>query len=112
MNARAESSTVYPQIEVPEPSARGARAFLRSPYFLTAIFFVVCLARILHHAMWRDELQAWSIARASANISELFRNFRYEGHPAGWFLILYAVTRLTTNPVAMQVLHACAATAM
>ena len=55
--------------------------------------------------MWRDEIQAWLIARDSSGIPDLFRNLKYEGHPALWHLLLMPVTRLTSNPVGMQAVH-------
>jgi hypothetical protein len=58
-----------------------------------------------HHVMWFDELQAWNIARASHSIGALYGNLRYEGHPIGWYLALYALTRFTGDPRAMQVLE-------
>ena len=58
---------------------------------------------IAAHAMWFDELQAWNIARASHSVGDLFSNLRYEGHPALWYLVLYALTRVTGDPRAMQV---------
>jgi hypothetical protein len=77
---------------------------------LVAAFCVLGLAGILHHEMWRDELQAWLIARDSATLAELFRNVRYENHPALWHLLLYLITRFTPNPLAMQLLHLLIAT--
>ena len=62
------------------------------------------------HEMWRDELQAWLIARGSNTICELFLNFRYEPHPALWFLLLYPLSKITHNAVAMQLLHLAIAT--
>ncbi|NTW51188.1 MAG: hypothetical protein HGB22_01165, partial [Chlorobiaceae bacterium] len=58
-----------------------------------------------HHEMWRDELQAWLLARDSADLHELFRNLKYEGHPGLWHLLLMPLTRLSGSPVSMQVLH-------
>jgi len=57
------------------------------------------------HVMWFDELQAWNIARASHSLGSLYQNLRYEGHPIGWYLMLYTLTRLTGDPRAMQVLE-------
>ena len=54
--------------------------------------------------MWFDELQAWNIARASHSLGDLFSNLRYEGHPPLWYLPLYALTRVTGDPRAMQLL--------
>lgn len=60
---------------------------------------------ILHHEMWRDEFQAWLLARDSASLIELFQNMRYEGHPALWHLFLYGLTHITHNPLIMQIFH-------
>jgi len=60
---------------------------------------------LARHVMWFDELQAWNIARASHSIEGLYRNLRYEGHPIAWYLALYALTRFTGDPRAMQVLE-------
>jgi hypothetical protein len=75
---------------------------------LLAILAVASLVTALGlrgHAMWFDELQAWNIARASHSIGDLYTNLRYEGHPILWYLPLFAITRFTGNPHAMQVLQ-------
>jgi hypothetical protein len=72
---------------------------------LTLLFVLVCAFTLPFHEMWRDELQAWLIARDSRTLGDLFAGFRYEGHPAVWYLLLYGVTRFTHRPEAMQVLH-------
>jgi hypothetical protein len=72
---------------------------------VTGIYFLVALAGMLHHTMWRDEHQAWLIARDAHSLAQLFHNLRYEGNPALWHLLLFAVTRFTTNPAYMQALH-------
>ncbi len=61
--------------------------------------------------MWRDELQAWLIARDSPTISALLQNLRYEGHPALWYLLLMPLTRLSRNPEIMQGLNLAIAAA-
>lgn len=63
------------------------------------------------HEMWRDELQAWLLARDSATLGELWRNTRYEGHPLLWHLALFVLARLGAGPGAMQLLHWALATA-
>lgn len=64
---------------------------------------------ILKHEMWRDELQAWLIARDSSSYGNMLYNLRYEGHPALWHTILFFATRITHNPVVMQIIHVCIA---
>ena len=75
------------------------------PYILTAVFTGWVAAVTLHHEMWRDEMQAWLLARDSATPLQLLYNMRYEGHPCLWHLLLWPLGRLSTNPVSMQVLH-------
>ena len=52
--------------------------------FLIAIFF---------HEKWRDEAQAWLLAR-DLNPLGLFRQMKYEGHPFLWNLILMPFAKL------------------
>lgn len=72
---------------------------------LLTSFALLATCGILHHPMWRDELQAWLVAVDSRSLGELFSNLRLETHPCLWHLLLYCVSRVTANPVEMQVLH-------
>ncbi len=72
---------------------------------VTLAFAVAGGLGMLRHEMWRDELQAWLLAAGSGTLPELFHNMRYEGHPALWHLLLFAVSRITDALWAMQVLH-------
>jgi hypothetical protein len=74
-------------------------------YLLTLAYFVVSLIGILHHELWLDESHHWLLARDSSSFSELLTNTRYEGHPILWNILLFAISRLTLNPFAMQLLH-------
>ena len=78
---------------------------------LTAVYALVLSFALLHHEMWRDEMQAWLLARDSTDVVALFRNLKYEGHPGLWHLLLMPVTRLTNAPAGMQMLHLTIATA-
>lgn len=80
-----------------------------------ALFYLLLagnVARTLHHAMWRDELDAFQISANSPTLLDLFARLRYEARPPLWDLLLWGLTRLTTDPVWMQVLHAAIATAI
>lgn len=74
-------------------------------YFLTLLFFAMSVIGILHHELWLDEAHHWLLARDSNSISDLYNNTRSEGHPLMWNLLLYAITRFTSNPFWMQLLH-------
>ena len=74
------------------------------------LFAVVTAAGLRAHTLWFDELQAWNIARASGSLGDLWTNLRYEGHPLLWYLPLFALTKATGNPHAMQVVQFAVAT--
>lgn len=77
---------------------------------LVFLYFFLGLIGILNHAMWRDELNPWLIARDSESIAGLFQNVKYEGHPGLWYICLYVLNQFTHNPVAMQMIHLMIAT--
>ena len=79
---------------------------------LTSAFFILSFVGILRHEPWRDEYQAWMVARDAGSIAELFQNVKYEGNPALWHLILFAVTRVSHDPFAMPLVHILISTAM
>jgi hypothetical protein len=83
-------------------SAGGERGFALA---CGAIYFILCLAATLHHAMWRDELQAWLIARDSTSLLNLLHNVRYEGHGMLYYLLLYPLAHITHNPTLIQWLN-------
>lgn len=78
---------------------------------VTLAFVVAGGLGMLRHEMWRDELQAWLLAAGSGSLPELFHNLRYEGHPALWHLLLFALSRVTAAPGALQALHLAIAAA-
>jgi tetratricopeptide (TPR) repeat protein len=77
----------------------------RMAFWLVFIFAGLSLIGVLHHEMWRDELQAWTQARDSSSLGDLWQNMRTEPHPMLWHTLLFFLTRITRNPVAMQYLH-------
>jgi hypothetical protein len=78
---------------------------------VVGLFFCVALATALRHELWRDEMEHWLVASDSSSLSELLENRRYSAHPLLWHLCLFAVSRLTASPVAMQVFHVLVASA-
>jgi hypothetical protein len=83
---------------------------LRFPLMVTAVFFVIALIGILTHEMWRDEHQAWLVARDANSLPQLLDNMNYEGNPALWQFFLFLITRITHEPVFMQLFHLIVAT--
>lgn len=69
------------------------------------LYAVIASATVARHEMWRDEMHAWQAVVASDSLRELAANVRTEGHPGLWFAVLYPVSRVTSDPGAMQLLH-------
>jgi hypothetical protein len=61
---------------------------------VTFVFVVAASVSIAFHEPWRDELQAWLIARDATGPLSLLHDIRYEGHPGLWYLGLFPLTRL------------------
>lgn len=59
----------------------------------------------MHHELWGDELHSWNIAKGSSNFFDLLHNTRYEGHPPLWYIILWVISKLTHDPVYIQLTH-------
>src|SRR5689334_3222651 len=68
---------------------------LRFSLMVTGGFFVIALIGMLTHEMWRDEHQAWLVARDANSLSGLLDNMNYEGNPALWQFFLFLITRVT-----------------
>jgi hypothetical protein len=68
-------------------------------------YCIVVGIALSQHEMWRDEIEAWLIARDSASLPQLFQNLKNEGHPGLWYLLLMPLTRLSWSPELMQILH-------
>jgi hypothetical protein len=70
-----------------------------------ALLIVVDVIRTLRHGMWRDEMDTFVIALRSSSLWNLVPKLYYEHHPALWYSLVWLVTRVTTNPMSMQILH-------
>ncbi len=66
---------------------------------------VVDVIRTLHHALLRDELQIFMLAVDSSSPWSLLLKLKYEAHPGLWHLLVWVITRVTSDPMWMQVMH-------
>ncbi|NQU11718.1 hypothetical protein HQ590_13065 [bacterium] len=78
---------------------------------VTLLFLAAGGYGAFHHEMWRDETQAWLLARDSLTPWALVWNCRYEGHPVLWHLGPWVLSRFTSLPDVMQAYHLLIATA-
>jgi hypothetical protein len=83
------------------------RPLLRAsiPNLIFAVLVIFNSVRIYRHAMWSDEVQAFTLAAASSTPFDLFAKLKYEGHPGLWHLVLWLISFVTTDPRSMQVVH-------
>lgn len=72
---------------------------------MTIAAITLLIVNVSHHVMWHDEMNAFEIALHSPTLPVLFHNLHYEGHPALWYLLLWAASFLSANPVVAQVVH-------
>ncbi|MGC1307855.1 MAG: hypothetical protein WA885_11535 [Phormidesmis sp.] len=84
--------------------------FLTVENILIAAFVLLGIIGISHHELWRDEAQAWLLARDSQSLLDLFYNARYEFHPLLWHLCLYPLAKIIPYPWVMQAFHLLLAT--
>jgi len=68
-----------------------------------ALYVLVSGYTISQHELWGDEVHSWNISKGSGSYSELIANRRYEGHPPGWYTILWSISRFTHKTGYMQV---------
>jgi len=107
-----ESGSVNPKAQ--DVGIRGVGARLRASW--APVLLVLGYAALIgwlasHHEMWRDEVRALDIVRASHSLAELFANLRNEGHPALWYLVLYAFGSLTSSSLVLPLCSAAIAVA-
>ena len=76
--AAPRKAAVLPAVPSPIPSI-GERVWFAPA--LTAAYALLLAFTLFHHELWRDELQAWMLARDSSGPLDLFRNAEYEGSP-------------------------------
>ncbi len=66
---------------------------LQFALFVTVAFACFTFIVLLHHEMWRDEFQAWQVARFSPDLKTFYENQRIEsGHLILWNIILYIIS--------------------
>ncbi|MBF0500379.1 MAG: hypothetical protein HQM09_09605 [Candidatus Riflebacteria bacterium] len=73
---------------------------------LTTIFLLLEMLLAGRHEPWRDEINAWLIARYLPSPMAIVRHLAtYDVHPSLWYLILYAWKYISPSIAGMQLLH-------
>jgi hypothetical protein len=71
-------------------------------YLIYLLLSGVTMAR---HEPWGDEVHSWNISKGSSSYSQLIENRRFEGHPPGWYTILWSISRFTHKIGYMQLVQ-------
>ena len=74
------------------------------------IYLGVLIFGIFQHEFWMDESHHWLIARDSNSISELVKNYEYDGHPLIWVILMWFISQFTANIIFIKLLHVVIAT--
>ena len=78
---------------------------IRERWIIVAIWllFAVLLAIVTsQHELFGDEVQPWLWVRYEHNLFAAMRYLRYEGHPALWTILLFALSRISANVLLLQ----------
>src|SRR4030042_3824725 len=78
---------------------------------LTLAYGLIVGIVVSRHEIWRDEAQAFLMAKDSRSIPDLLHKIKNDVHPPLWHLTLYFLTRWTSSPLAMQITHLLIASA-
>lgn len=80
------------------------------PAFAVLVFLGVTASLTAHHALWRDEWQAWLIGRDAPTFAAVLHQAHYEGAPPLWQSLLWLLNRIGAGPGVMQAFHVGLAT--
>src|SRR5580704_16367255 len=70
-----------------------------------AFLVIVEIIRSWRHAMFRDEFETYWIAVSSSSFADVLSNMKYTAHPPLLYVLEWVVTRVTSDPVAIQVMQ-------
>lgn len=83
------------------------KIIIHEKYFsvcVLSLYLLLGFIGIHHHEMWRDEVEAWLVARDNSP-PQIINHLRTVAHPALWYLILKIIQQVSLNPFIMQVVH-------
>ena len=78
---------------------------------LLAAWFATVVAMSVHHAPWRDEVRALSLATQGMSVVDMVQGVHGDGHPVLWYLLLRAGHSLVRDPAVLPVVSVAVASA-
>jgi hypothetical protein len=71
---------------------------------ILGIWLSIVIFTATRHELGRDEVRAFSLARAATSPLDLYGLTKYEGHPVLWYLILYVGRLIVHTPVVLPII--------
>ncbi len=75
-------------------------------------FLALLYVQLVHHVLWRDELNALGIVWASPTIPSMFWHVHHEGHPWLWYFILWVPSRFSHSVLVLKYVEGIVSTAI
>src|SRR4026209_1189527 len=81
------------------PSSRSAII----TFVVLAIWLALVVFTTTRHEYWRDEVRAFTLARAATSPLDLHERIRDDGHPVLWYVLLYLGTSIVDTPLVLPI---------
>jgi len=69
----------------------------------TFVYALLIISFSFYHEIWRDEMRALSIVKASSSIFALMQNLKNEGHPLLWYFILFFGNQIIHSTILLKI---------
>jgi len=83
-----------------QPATRRTRVVTGA---VLAVWLALVVFTTAHHEFWRDEVRAWSLARAAGTPFDLYHLIQYDGHPVLWYVLLFTGTSIVDSPLVLPI---------
>jgi hypothetical protein len=81
----------------------GTRKTIVAAILVLGVWLSAVVFTETRHEFWRDEVRAFSLARAAATPVDLYQSIQHEGHPILWYLILYIGKLIVNTPLILPI---------
>jgi|GEM_PF-3220277 len=77
----------------------------KKEHLLFLVYIVFLGVQFYNHELWRDEIHSWYIAKTSTRFFDLWHNVDYEGHPFGWYVLLFLGKQIYSAILTQTIIH-------
>ena len=80
-------------------------SLLQNNFFIWLVFAILSAIGIIHHEMWRDEVNTWLIVRDNNSLRDIVAAVNYQGHPLIWPMLLTAAKSIWNDLAVIKIVH-------